>query len=254
VYEEYLQWRWRQLGDEFSQVPTGAGSVALMRIMVMAQSQHEFLDAYQELPENDREMLDAELSKTGCIGQAYLCEGHSMEYGDGPAFLVYYGPALLQKNGAEAMRALQVLAEVLRQARSLWQASAANSDKSVTVRIDALKELAVSAMQENKPGELWALQRSSGVDGQVVRLSVIDANGAPKHVDWSTHRLLNLGGVRRGESDHKRGGTIDLATFVAPKIAYLETGSLQEEPPTRGWWPKFLCCSSTASDRAEVEL
>lgn len=63
----------------------------------------------------------------------------------GPAFLPMYAPALLQYNGGDLAGALQVLAEILRQARVLWPLDADAADDTVLVMLDALKERRGSA-------------------------------------------------------------------------------------------------------------
>lgn len=161
----------------------------------MAQSAAiSFVKAFEELKDEDRDAVEAELARTGCRNQVYRRDALVDQLPQaGPAFLVYYGPALLQKNAEDPVGALQVLAEVLRQARALWPFQVSHGDETVTVRIDALKEMSCSAMQQTKPGEFWALQRTSGKDAQVVRLSMVGADGLPVVVDWESHKLLAIG-------------------------------------------------------------
>eukprot|EP00434_Breviolum_minutum_P040698 symbB.v1.2.036178.t1/scaffold5047.1/size31493/2 len=57
----------------------------------------------------------------------------------GPAFLVYYGPAFLQRMGTDSpLRRLEILAEIYRCTRKLWPASTEQAGLCVTVRIDAI--------------------------------------------------------------------------------------------------------------------
>lgn len=73
-----------------------------------------------------------------CAGQR--CHADSLPDSRGPAFLVYYGPAFLQKAGLlDPFGAMQVLAELLRVARTMWPLKTSLSGVTVTVRIDALK-------------------------------------------------------------------------------------------------------------------
>jgi hypothetical protein len=73
VFESYLTWRWDQypspgLGD----LPSGKGSIARMRLAIMTQgSETQVLEAYEQLPEKDRDVLASELARTGCQGQLY---------------------------------------------------------------------------------------------------------------------------------------------------------------------------------------
>jgi len=168
--------------------------VAKMRMVVMAQAKQAcFVEALSELSSSDQEVLEVELARTGCREQVYrrdTLKDHHPE--TGPAFLVYYGPALLQKNGDDPAGALQVLAEVLRQARALWPLDASLGNETVSVRIDALKELTVSDMQQTKSSEFWALQRVGNRDAQVVRFNIVSPDGTPTIIDWDTHKLLSI--------------------------------------------------------------
>jgi len=192
VFEDYLQWRWNCC--ELGPAPIGRGSVAKMRIVVMAQTKQVcFVEALSDLSPADREVLEVELARTGCTDQVYsgdTLNDHNPKAG--PAFLVYYGPALLQKNGDDPAGALQVLAEVLRQARALWPLHEANGNETVFVRIDALKELTVSDMRISKSCEFWALQKVGNRDAQVVLASIVSPDGTPTIIDWDTHKLLSI--------------------------------------------------------------
>merc|ERR1712066_1078553 len=101
------------------------------------------------LTPKDREMLNVELARTGCSGQSYGRE--SSDSGVGPTFLIYYAPALLQKNSqTNACGALVVLAEVLCQARQLWPLQENCGNDTVTLRIDAVKEADLKQLQESE--------------------------------------------------------------------------------------------------------
>mmetsp|Transcript_73505 Transcript_73505/g.202919 ORF Transcript_73505/g.202919 Transcript_73505/m.202919 type:complete len:374 (-) Transcript_73505:218-1339(-) len=195
VLEEYLDWRWRSHEPGLGVIPTGHGSIARLRLAVMAQAHcPQTLAAIEGLRKKDWDVLRSELARTGCSGQSYQRE--VLLTAGGPALLVYYAPALLQKNCAEetsAVGALAVLAEVLRQARSLWPLQDNAGSDTVTVRIDALKELKVEAMQRLAAGSYWALQRTSDVDGVVVKSSLVAADGSQVQVDWSKQRILSFG-------------------------------------------------------------
>jgi hypothetical protein len=102
---------------------------------------------------------------------------------------VYYAPALMSKNcGTDALGALGLLAEVLRQARALWPLEESSAAENVALRIDALKELQVAAILDLPPGEFWVLERTSGIDAQVRRMSLRDAN-LP---NWAALRVLSF--------------------------------------------------------------
>jgi len=191
VYEDYVVWRWATNELDLGPAPSGQGAIAKMRLILMAQGDSgELLRTLAALPGEDRQVLEAELAVTGCEGQGFQHEEDSPA-GSGPAILVYYGPALLQKAGKRDLRgALVALAEVFRQARELWPFSALPEDvnRTVTVRIDALKDLQVSEFLYPESGFGYVLMRSSGQDGLVKLLPVVTY----KSLDWSVHRSLEL--------------------------------------------------------------
>merc|ERR1712050_80133 len=126
-------------------------------VMAQAQSQR-LIEAFSELSPQDRDILATECARTGCMGQSYTRD--FLGDGMGPAFLVYYGPALMQRNVAnDARGALCILAEVLRQARHLWPLQRSSWGETVTLRIDAIKDSSPHSLQRVPPGECWALQR-----------------------------------------------------------------------------------------------
>mmetsp|Transcript_70704 Transcript_70704/g.218648 ORF Transcript_70704/g.218648 Transcript_70704/m.218648 type:complete len:400 (-) Transcript_70704:83-1282(-) len=186
VFEEYLHWRWQTHEPSLGSVPLGAGCIAQLRLVTMAPAHCErILAAFGELEAGDRKVLQTELAMTGCIDQRYVGD----EFGTvgGPAFLVYYAPAMLQKNcGSDALGALVVLADVLRQARALWPLACHQGDQTVTVRIDVLKELTVQEIQNTQPGTYWALWRTSDVDGMVQKGSLLEINGSSRRPSFSS--------------------------------------------------------------------
>jgi len=188
VFEDYLQWRWSTHEPALGPAPRGEGAIARLRLSIMAQGCHEaFLEAYEELMPEVRQTLDTELARTGISGQAY--DTDSADAQGGPAFLVYYAPALLQRNHADAPGSLFVLAEVLRQARLLWAAETGNAGETVTIMVDALKELTVEGMLQLNPGEIWALHRVSSKSAQVKKLSMLKDQDT---LDWNSMRVLTL--------------------------------------------------------------
>eukprot|EP00443_Scrippsiella_acuminata_P090105 CAMPEP_0115409812 /NCGR_PEP_ID=MMETSP0271-20121206/20199_1 /TAXON_ID=71861 /ORGANISM="Scrippsiella trochoidea, Strain CCMP3099" /LENGTH=1242 /DNA_ID=CAMNT_0002833975 /DNA_START=62 /DNA_END=3790 /DNA_ORIENTATION=+ len=230
VMEEYLQWRWTTHEPSLGLMPIGSGVVAKLRVIIMAQGNSQpFLDAFDDLFPEDRTVLETELALTGCVGQVYDIDTASV--GGGPAFLVYYAPALLQRNHTDAEGVLVVLAEVLRQARSLWpreQGQAAG--ETVTVLIDALKELSVEAMQQLSPGEIWVLQRVTSKSAQVKKLSVLNDSGQDA-IDRSLMRVLSLGSPQ-GSS----GGSTSRTTLLhgeQPVSGLLPVTQEEAEPLVR---------------------
>eukprot|EP00913_Durusdinium_trenchii_P002639 g2444.t1 len=181
VFEEYLIWRWENMPTSLGVRPSGTGAVAQMRLVLMAQGDSvEILRQFKQLPKSDANILTkdgtfrgrsgphafGELAITGCPGQSYSCDD-SREV-RGPAILVYYAPALMQKAGRKnPYGALRILAEVFRQARALWPLSDSDAEKTVLLRIDVLKELETADIMEPPSGIQFLLQRNSLYDGQV---------------------------------------------------------------------------------------
>ena len=124
VFEKYLVQAWREIPQsEVGPVPTGDTAIALMRLVLQAQTsdkQHAIVDAFANLPEDDRRVLGDEMARTGADGQDYLrSPGVSQAYG--PAILVYYSPAFVRSlTPSTAFEALRLLAEVYRRSRWLW--------------------------------------------------------------------------------------------------------------------------------------
>lgn len=115
VVERYLKARWAELASSGQQVPDNEFAVAKMRLAIMAQSDLTVADAFDELPLKDQTVLATELSRTGCVGQYFS----SRREEEGPAILVYYGPALVQmmSGSAEKLRnAATVLARIFQAA------------------------------------------------------------------------------------------------------------------------------------------
>jgi len=197
VLEEYLGWRWNQHQPSLGPLPKGKGSIARQRLMTMSQASADSVLAALDrvLSVEDREVLFTELSRTGCSDQVFCIEGiTNNQPAQGPAILVYYGPALMQKNATvDPAGALAVLAEVFRQSRALWPLSEAQANETVIVRIDALKELQTTAMVQLDPGEVWVLQRTSRQDAQVRRVTILDKDGTPQDLDLVENKLLSIG-------------------------------------------------------------
>jgi len=182
VMEDYLKMRWQEHKPSPGPLPTGDSAIARMRLLCMAQMNAPFvLRGWDELPEPDKEVLSLEMARTGCVGQSFSANVVPRDASsrlEGPAFLVYYGPAFLQNMGNdEAVKRLSVLAEIYRSARELWPAEVAKAATNVTVRIDMIKSLSVCDMQEaNSKGDSWLL---------------VKHNESEAFVERSTKRKLN---------------------------------------------------------------
>eukprot|EP00930_Biecheleria_cincta_P037717 TRINITY_DN25918_c0_g1_i1.p1 TRINITY_DN25918_c0_g1~~TRINITY_DN25918_c0_g1_i1.p1 ORF type:complete len:572 (-),score=110.77 TRINITY_DN25918_c0_g1_i1:94-1809(-) len=179
VNQRYLQARW---ADNFPTAPP-TNSIAKMRLAVMAQDgSQQCIAAFEELA-NSREgrddirTLETEMSKTGLEQQEYkdsdalALENNGLE--NGPAFLVYYGPQLLQafrnEDMAKFQKALKVLAEVYRKARAIFPASPGRKGETVTIRIDELKAAAVQAnnLAEFLTTDFNVVAEANGKEGKV---------------------------------------------------------------------------------------
>lgn len=172
VLERYLRQRWRDLPHPLGEEPRGPDAIPLMRLVVQAQkeaAQVGIYRAYGRMAETDAAVLRLEMPQTGLAQQVYS-ESDQLERLL-PAILVYYSPALLQSLGAtHADEALQILAEVYRQARAMWPAGSAASGQTVTIRIDAIKDATVEVIQGvYTHGEGWFLTRLNDLEGVVER-------------------------------------------------------------------------------------
>lgn len=206
VFEDYLVWRWRSSEVQTcGPPPAGPGSIARLRLVVMAQGDSKkVLEAYQSLPSADIEILDDELARTGCKGQSFQREGQLEEDG-GPALLIYYAPALMQKAGAsDPHGAMRILAEVFRQARELNPLVPERANETVTVRIDALKDLSVTQIfQPTTPGEVWVLTKVSSQDAQVQRVNVLAS--VQDCINGESRRALFATSTNGDGGKHERG-------------------------------------------------
>lgn len=180
VMEQYLLGRWQESGQ--SMLFSGEGMLAQMRLSLMGQGfEREVTAAFAKLPSEDSNTLSLELARTGCTEQ--FKQAPSCVKPSGPALLIYYAPALLQKAGAtECFEALRILAAVFRAARHLFPLSVANAEVTATIRIDALK---IHTPVEILNNGVWHLRRTSAVDAEAV-------SGKPVSVEQSYVATLQL--------------------------------------------------------------
>eukprot|EP00930_Biecheleria_cincta_P047471 TRINITY_DN32918_c0_g1_i1.p1 TRINITY_DN32918_c0_g1~~TRINITY_DN32918_c0_g1_i1.p1 ORF type:complete len:1125 (+),score=179.91 TRINITY_DN32918_c0_g1_i1:341-3376(+) len=169
LVEQYLEARWNVLLG--SPVPSDRSAIALMRMVLMAQCDDstKVVEAFRELDETDQKCLITELSRTGCSGQRY----RSCPVTHGPAFLLYYSPALLQrnKNTVEGLRlSMLLMCIVFRAARALWPASESTADNTVTIQIASLKSTDLKELFMQPEAEyrsIWILQALHKLEGEV---------------------------------------------------------------------------------------
>eukprot|EP00444_Apocalathium_aciculiferum_P036559 CAMPEP_0183492666 /NCGR_PEP_ID=MMETSP0370-20130417/183061_1 /TAXON_ID=268820 /ORGANISM="Peridinium aciculiferum, Strain PAER-2" /LENGTH=344 /DNA_ID=CAMNT_0025686007 /DNA_START=30 /DNA_END=1065 /DNA_ORIENTATION=+ len=171
VVEQYLKARWRVLAPE-TPVLQDASAIASMRIAIMSQSDLSVVDLFRSLPAMDRQTLSVEMARTGCPNQRYST---TPSIGGGPAFLIYYGPALLQKNvdSPRCFRAaLRTLAEVMRVARVMWPLSKGPEAEGsvVTILVAELKtqtiDIVLGIARSEEEGR-WVLVRHNDREGAV---------------------------------------------------------------------------------------
>jgi len=166
VFESFLMRKWEELQHVLGAPPSGKHAIALLRLVLQVQHlplQQRAITAYDQLSQDDQEVLSTEMALTGCVSgskpQAYQCYP-SLQQG-GPVFLVYYSPAFLRIAArSDIGSGLRMLAEIYRQARSLWPSSPEGSLDHVTIRIDQMKEHTPSHIMEGHWwGEGWLLVR-----------------------------------------------------------------------------------------------
>mmetsp|Transcript_25618 Transcript_25618/g.59670 ORF Transcript_25618/g.59670 Transcript_25618/m.59670 type:complete len:943 (+) Transcript_25618:61-2889(+) len=196
VFEEYLRMRWNMAPDlpllTESYDQSGAEVICKRRLLCMAQAAApHVLETFELLHARDRRLLSEEMARTGLVGQVYdLCRTMPHEDGgerwdQGPAFLLYYGPAFLQKAGAQAKLALEVLTSIYEAGRVLWPLTSDDVDKTVTLRMDTLKERSVvEACAASQSGEVWVLVRHNNAEGFVEWhtpevMAELEKNGQP---------------------------------------------------------------------------
>lgn len=144
-----------------------------MRLVLQAQNrdeQHVTVAAFQWMPEETREALVRELSLTGCEDQTY--PGVSTPPG-GPAFLVYYWPAVLRHCAEEhcASAALHFLVEIFRAARKFWPLSPSEGGRNVTLLVGELKgHTPYDVAKGHANGQCWVLERQASNTGVVAKM------------------------------------------------------------------------------------
>jgi len=167
VFEAFLMRKWEELQSVLGPLPSGKHAIALLRLILQVQHlplQQRTITAFDQLARDDQEVLSTEMALTGCIGngskpQAYRCDPRLQQ--GGPVFLVYYSPAFLRIAArSDISSGLRMMAEIYRQARSLWPFSEGASLDHVTIRIDQMKEHTPSHIMEGHWwGEGWLLVR-----------------------------------------------------------------------------------------------
>lgn len=184
----------------------------MMRLVLQAQTpekQSAILEAWPRLAFVDRSILSEEMARTGIEKQVFD-RGPAFKQMFGPAFLVYYSPAFLRNlTPSSALEALRILAEVYRRARELWplRPSTGNAH-AVTVRIDQIKELKVSAIDAAyREGQAWVLERKNDNEAviechELSRITQLAAQG----VQSAALKLWSVKKPGRGRSGSECSG------------------------------------------------
>lgn len=189
VYENYIRWRWANHTPSLGNLPQDSSAIAIMRLVIMAQGDSsKIVKAFGQLEDVDRHILSTELAITGIDGQSFsCCSGDDVSAG--PALLVYYAPALMQKAGRhDPLATMRVLAEVLRKARKLWELQPHHAGDYTTVRIDHLKDCDSEKLLQPDHSNMWVIQRCSVCDGTVKQVAV----STVATIDWTTHVVLEF--------------------------------------------------------------
>jgi len=141
--------------------------IACARLALMAQGfEADIISQMESLCADDREVLTHEMALTACKEAFDAAPTTAKPKQQGPAILVYYAPALLQKAGKQhAAAGLSVLAAVFRAARVIFPFNVAHFEHTCVVRIDAMKALTPPDIQKNMP---WVLKWVSGTAAEAV--------------------------------------------------------------------------------------
>jgi len=231
VFEDYLKDIWSRHVPDLGVPPSGPGAIAKMRLVLMAQGDTlDVLNQLSKLSPEDQVTLGQEMACTGCSGQQYQVDdlAGSPTRGKGPAILVYYGPALMQKPGKKDPRgALTILAEVYRQTRELFPLQQEAANQTVIVRIDALKEIDCSLVLRPDPGQTWVISKTSGRDAMVKLVSTSEF----KSINWETHQVLAFG----PKAKRRPGGGITAAVGgIVPRVRRFSLFSNSPTAPSSG--------------------
>jgi len=166
VMEEYLASRWHARGLH-PLVATSDSNIAIHRLTLMAQGfEHEAVAAFFALHTEDRFCLTEELARTGQKEQFECAPDRVKSPARGPALLLHYAPALIQKAGkVECVEAMIVLAAVYRAVRQVFPCKAESMEKNACIRMDELKVLKPSEIAKVTP---WHVSCTGELDAEVI--------------------------------------------------------------------------------------
>lgn len=226
VVEAYLKARWAAM-FQAAPIPSGPSSIAQLRLAVMAQQGaskavsgfHNFLSPPAQ------ETLSVEMARTAVIGQVH--RNAPKESLGGPAFLVYYGPALLQRCQDDQKHmelALCCLTAVYRAARRLYPVRPEAQGEAVTVEITQLKSESIEQVFSCKNGakrSIWTVVRKNDKEAVCKAMSAAELNASC--VDGTVFCFLDFDAILEESKEAAAARAEERATRSEPT-----TGSFKE--------------------------
>merc|ERR1711988_1271688 len=229
-------------------LPSGSSALALLRLAAMTQGSKITATAFRKMKKDDQALLALEMARTGCVGQRYSTNQEEVEMG--PAILVYYGPALLQRYMGDADNmsvAVASLCEIYRAGRKLWPARAEDAGKTVTLEISQVKATKIEDLSlPVETREVWAAVLKNATEGAVELLPApmvneLNETGTPYYV----LNFDDIGKAARHEKKKqknsqntvtlKSGGTAESKASEASKSPLARTdGGRSGDGPTNG--------------------
>ena len=169
MFESFLQTKWEGLAKDLGPPPTGPDAIAIMRLVTQVQDlplQQKVVSGWSELSRGDRKVLEREMALTGAVDQSYERVASAV---GGPAFLVYYSPAFMRVAARkDAVGGMRFLAEIYRQARTLWPFSRDWADVHVTILIGQIKDHTPQHMMDGYEwGDGWILVKRNNREAAV---------------------------------------------------------------------------------------
>eukprot|EP00403_Amphidinium_massartii_P001014 CAMPEP_0178373800 /NCGR_PEP_ID=MMETSP0689_2-20121128/2049_1 /TAXON_ID=160604 /ORGANISM="Amphidinium massartii, Strain CS-259" /LENGTH=866 /DNA_ID=CAMNT_0019993753 /DNA_START=68 /DNA_END=2665 /DNA_ORIENTATION=- len=165
VMDVYLRQRFEEMKLTMSAPATCR--VAVQRLALMAQGfEKEIVKAFEQMRPEDQEVLACELARTSCKEQFSDAPASVAKGLEGPALLLYYGPAVIQKAGAsDCLFSLTLLAAVFRAARQIFPLDVRFVDHACSVRLDAIKPLSPEEIVHAQP---WYVVRNGATAAEIV--------------------------------------------------------------------------------------
>ena len=193
VFEDFLVKRWEEQAHTLGQPPTGSSAIALMRLVAQVQHlplQQNIVQKWNLMKADDQKVLEYELALTGCPGQNYKSYGGHKQ--GGPVFLVYYSPAFMRNAvRSDTLSGLRMLADIYRQARSMWPFSEKSTGEHVTIRVDQIKEHPPHHLMDGYMwGESWLLVKRNEREAIVEHHPLYTLSSNQSLVSGSHYRIL----------------------------------------------------------------